>query len=122
MDTVRTTILVENVERRGEARSVEHVLIDAASELTWIPRHVLEAVGVRAERFQAFLLADGRTVYRRVGIAIVHAAGTSAPDFVVFADPGDTVAVGARSLEGMNLRVDSRCRRLVSAGAIFAAA
>jgi predicted aspartyl protease len=122
MVTLRTTILVENVERRGAARAIEHVLVDNASELTWIPRAILESLGVRVERFQGFLLADGRTVYRRLGIALVHAGGSNAPDFVVFAEPGDTVVLGSRSLEGLNLRVDPFRRELVSAGAIFAAA
>lgn len=83
---------------------------------------MLEELGIRPERLRHFLVADGRAVERPLGIAIVHAAGTSAPDFVVFAEPDDMVILGARSLEGMNLRVDAQRKQLVSAGPILAGA
>lgn len=118
--TFRTTILIESVERRGETRAVENALVDTGSEFTWVPRSVLEELGIRPERLQRFLVADGRAVERPLGIGIVHAAGTSAPDFVVFAEPDDMVILGARSLEGMNLRVDAQRKQLVTAGPILA--
>ena len=93
--TFRTTILIESVERRGETRAVENALVDTGSEFTWVPRPVLEELGIRPERLQRFLVADGRAVERPLGIGIVHAAGTSAPDFVVFAEPDDIVILGA---------------------------
>jgi hypothetical protein len=40
----------------------------------------------------------------------------------VFAEPSDIVLLGAHSLEGMNLRVDPKAKRLVSAGPIITAA
>ena len=76
--------------------------------------------GIRPEFTQRFILADGRTLERQVGMAVVHPAGAYAPDFVVFAEPSDTVIVGARSLEGMNLRVDAQRKQLVPAGPILA--
>ena len=59
---------------------------------------------------------------RGIGIAIVHAEGTLAPDWVVFAEESDMVLLRAHSLEGLNLRVDSRAKRLVPAGPIVTAA
>ncbi len=120
--TFRTTILIESVDRRGETRAVENALVDTGSEFTWVPRSVLEELGIRSERLQRFVVADGRAVERAIGIGIVHAAGTSAPDFVVFAEPDDMVILGARSLEGMNLRVDAQRKQLVTAGPILAGA
>lgn len=122
VETFRTTILIESVERRGETRAVENALVDTGSEFTWVPRPVLDDLGIRPERLQRFLVANGRAVERPLGIGIVHAAGTSAPDFVVFAEPDDIVILGARSLEGMNLRVDSLRKQLVTAGPILAGA
>jgi predicted aspartyl protease len=52
----------------------------------------------------------------------VHAGGTETNDEVVFAEEGDVILLGARSLEGLNLRVDARSKRLVDAGPIVAAA
>ena len=41
---------------------------------------------------------------------------TRATDDVVFGEPGDLVLLGARSLEGLNVRVEPREKRLVDAG------
>ena len=71
---------------------------------------------------QRFIIADWRVLERRLGMAIVHAEGARAPDWVVFAEEGDMTLLGARSLEGMNLRVDPRAKRLVPAGPIVTAA
>jgi len=42
-------------------------------------------------------------------------------DEVVFAEKGDLLLLGARSLEGMNLTVDPRRKKLVAAGPLPAA-
>jgi hypothetical protein len=39
-------------------------------------------------------------------------------DEVVFAQPGDLVLLGARTLEGLNLIVDAVKKRLVAAGPV----
>jgi predicted aspartyl protease len=122
MGTFRTTIMIESVERRGEMRAIENALVDTGSEYTWVPRGVLADLGIRPEQTQRFVVAAGRHLERQVGIAIVHAAGAMAPDFVVFAEPGDMILLGARSLEGLNMRVDAQRKQLVPAGPILAGA
>jgi len=120
--TFRTTIMIESAEHRGETRTVENALVDTGSEYTWVPREVLNELGIKPELVQRFVLADGRQFQRELGIAIVHAAGARAPDFVVFGQPGDMVLLGARSLEGLNVRVDAQRKQLVPAGPILAGA
>jgi clan AA aspartic protease len=119
--TFRTAIGVENPARRGTLRRVTEVLVDTGSELTWIPRPILEELGISPERRYQFMLADGRVLEREVGYAIVHVEGAATADDVVFAESADLVLLGARSLEGLNLRIDPRSRRLVGAGPIVAA-
>jgi len=53
---------------------------------------------------------------------IVHASGTETTDEVVFAEPRDLTLLGARTLEGLNLRVEPATKRLVDAGPAPAAA
>ena len=96
-------------------------MVDTGSEFTWIPRTVLESLGIKPERSQGFVVADGRRVDREMGYAIIHAAGTATADDVVFAEDGDMVLLGVRSLEGMNLRIDVIKKQLVDAGPIVAA-
>jgi predicted aspartyl protease len=122
MGTFRTTMIIESAEHRGDVRTVEGALVDSGSEFTWVPRAVLEELGIAPEMTQHFIIADGRHIERPVGIAIVHAAGTKAPDYVVFAEPTDMIILGARTLEGMNVRVDALRKQLVPAGPILAGA
>lgn len=118
MGTFRTTIQIENLFRRGELRVVENALVDTGSEYTWIPAHILDSLGVHPETGLAFRLADGSRLDRPMGMAIVRAGGRFAPDWVVFGSPGDTIILGAHSLEGLNLRVDPQAKRLVDAGPV----
>jgi len=117
----RTTIEIENLERRGPARSLPDVLVDTGSEYTWVPRDVLKELGVVARRKQAFVVADGRRLERDLGYALVRAGGSEAPDIVVFAEPGDFSLLGAHSLEGLNVKIDPVRKELVPAGPVIAA-
>jgi predicted aspartyl protease len=121
MGTFRTTIKIENPLNRGVTRELADTLVDTGAELTWAPTALLEELGIARQKRLGFRTADGRAVYRDIGYAIVHAGGTETNDEVVFAEPGDMLLLGARSLEGLNLRVDSRSKQLVDAGPIVAA-
>lgn len=122
MGVFRTTIGIENPGRRGRVEQIPETLVDTGSEFTWVPATVLAALGVSPERTQRFRLADGRVVERDMGFAIIHAAGTTTVDHVVFGTPADIVLIGAHSLEGLNLRVDPQRKQLVDAGPIVTAA
>jgi predicted aspartyl protease len=117
----RTTIGIENPAQRGQVQELAETLVDTGSAFTWVPRAVLESLGIRPVRRQGFIVADGRRVEREMGYAIVHAAGVATADDVVFAEANDFVLLGVRSLEGLNLRVDVVQKRLVDAGPILAA-
>jgi predicted aspartyl protease len=117
----RTTVGIESVSERGRIEYLADTLVDTGSEFTWIPRAILEALGVKPERRQGFIVADGRQIERDIGFAIVHVGGVATADDVVFAEDNDLVLLGVRSLEGLNLRVDVVGKRLVEAGPILAA-
>ena len=121
MGTFYTTVGLESPLRRGQIVELTNVLVDTGAEATWMPRALLETLGITQERTELYQLADGRVLERQVGYAIVHAGGKATNDDVVFAEGTDLVLLGARSLEGLNLRVDSRRKQLVSAGPIVAA-
>jgi predicted aspartyl protease len=116
MGTFRTTMAIENPLNRGRRHVIENALVDTGAELTWVPGMVLSELGIAREKRTGFRTADGRAVYRDVGYAIVHAGGGETNDEVVFGEEGDTTLLGARSLEGLNLRVDARAKQLVDAG------
>ena len=74
-----------------------------------------------AERYDSSE-ANGQHITRAVGFAILRVGEAVTIDEVIFGEPGDLQILGARSLEGMNLRVDSRAKKLVAGGPILAAA
>ena len=121
MGTFKTTVAIENPARRGEVRAMPDTLVDTGAELSWAPRELLESLGIKREKNLGFRTADGRAIYRDIGYAIVHAGGIATIDEIVFAEPGDMILLGARSLEGLNLRVDARTKQLIDAGPIVAA-
>jgi predicted aspartyl protease len=120
--TFRSPIRVENVTRRARGASVPGALVDTGSEYTWVPARILERIGVKREKKDvAFLMANGQTVTRSVGFAIVRVAQTFTVDEVVFGEPDDQCLLGARTLEGLNLTVDAGRKQLVAAGPLPAA-
>ncbi len=66
-------------------------------------------------------MADGQKITRSVGFAIVRVNKSFTVDEVVFAERGDLLLLGARSLEGLSLMVDSGQKKLVAAGPLRAA-
>ena len=122
MGTFRVAVEIENPLRPGERRQLLSVLVDTGAELSWFPTPVLESLGIQRRKIWRFRQADGSILERWTGLAFVYAAGTSASDDVVFGEPGDLVLLGARSLEGLNLRVDLVTGQLVDAGPAPAAA
>jgi predicted aspartyl protease len=121
MGILRTTILVESVTSRGDTRELPDTMVDTGSEYTWVPRALLLELGVPVERVEHFVTAEGRIIARETGYAVIHAGGVRTVDEVVFAEPGDMTLLGAHTIEGMNLRVDLKARRLVPAGPMPAA-
>src|SRR5256886_16521239 len=105
MGLFRTTIGVESPRERGQVSYVQDALVDTGSDATWIPRSVLDSLGIAIERRRAFIVADGRRVDRDIGYAIDLAGGTSTIDEVAFAEESDFPSLGFRSLEGLNRSV-----------------
>ena len=102
--------------------TIRRILVDTGSEFTWISAPMLKKIGIAREKKDVeFVMANGQRVTRSVGFAIVRVDKSFTIDEVVFAEKGDLLLLGARSLEGLNLTVDSRGKRLVAAGPVLAA-
>ncbi|MCC6537992.1 MAG: retroviral-like aspartic protease [Bryobacterales bacterium] len=123
MGTFRTTGRLENPSHRDRSALVKNLLVDSGSEYTCVPAAVLEKLGIQREKKDlAFTMANGQTITRSVGFAIIRVDRNFTIDEVVFGEPGDMTILGARSLEGLSLAVDSRRKALVASGPLPAAA
>ena len=121
MGTFRIDIQIENPARPGQRRAVANALVDTGAELSWVPSDVLESLEIERYIKLRFRQADGTVLERWIGAAFVHAVGKRTTDDVVFGERGDLVLLGARSIEGLNLRVEPVSKRLVDAGPVLAA-
>ena len=122
MGTFHVGARVENLVDRSKGASLPKLLVDTGSEYTWVPEPVLEKLGIAREKKDLeFVMANGQKITRSVGFAIVRVDKSFTVDEVVFAEKGDLLLLGARSLEGLSLTVDSRQKKLVAAGPLPAA-
>ena len=101
---------------------MRQALVDTGAELSWVPGDLLRALGIEPIKQWSFRQATGQIIERWVGPVLIHAADTITNDDVVFGEPGDLILLGARTLEGLNVRVEPREKRLVDAGPAPAAA
>lgn len=122
MGTFRTHVELENPAAPGPRQQVTGVLVDTGAELSCFPAPVLEALGIARQKRLRFRQADGSVFERWTGDAILYVAGTRTVDEVIFGEPHDIVLLGARSLEGLNRRVDPVTKSLVDAGPVWLAA
>ena len=117
MGTFYTKCKIENVADRSKSVVLSRLLVDTGSEYTWAPSKSLEKIGIGREKKDVlFVMANGQQITRSVGFAIIRLDKHFTIDEVVFAERGDLLLLGARSLEGLNLTVDSRRKKLVAAG------
>ena len=122
MGTFYSGCVIENHVDRKKSIHVPKLLVDTGSEYTWISETMLEKIGVTREKKDLlFIMANGQQVTRSVGFAIIIVDKYFTIDEVVFAEKGDLLLLGARTLEGLNLTVDPRQKKLVAAGPVPAA-
>ncbi|PYJ66423.1 MAG: hypothetical protein DME76_16955 [Verrucomicrobia bacterium] len=122
MGTFRVDCTVRNYAEPEKQALVRDLLVDTGSDSTWISENTLTDLGIaRQKKDLSFVMANGEIVTRSVGFAIIRIDNHFTIDEVVFAQPGDLLLLGARTLEGLDLRVDPRAKKLVAAGPRLAA-
>ena len=121
MGTFYTRCKVENIIDRTKSAIIPKLLVDTGS-YTWIPAATLARLDIDREKKDVpFVMTNGQQTTRSVGFAIIRLDKAFTVDEVVFAEEGDMAILGARTLEGLNLAVDSKRKKLVAAGPYLAA-
>ncbi len=117
MGVFRLDCEIVNIGDPNRSATVRQLLVDTGSELTWVPDAELHQAGVQVvKKDLPFVMANGQTITRSTGYAIVRASGFETIDEVVFGQAGDLALLGARTLKGFSATVDPSGRRLVAAG------
>lgn len=122
MGTFTIKCKIENIADRDKFAVVPKMLVDTGSEYTWVSGKMLEKIDIEREKKDLeFKMANGQIITRSVGFAIVRYDKYFTVDEVVFAEKGDLLLLGARTLEGLNLTVNPQQKKLVAAGPLPAA-
>ena len=112
-----TSCIIENHTQREKSTRIPKLLVDTGSEYTWIFAETLNKIGVvREKKDLLFVMANGQRITRSVGFAIIKIDQYFTIDEVVFGEEGDLLLLGARTLEGLNLSVEPRQKKLVASG------
>ena len=117
MGTFTTSIEIGNPE--GSRFETVAALVDTGASVTTLPGSLLRDLGVSPHTELTFILADGREIQRPVGRTWIRAAGRSVITRVVFGDEDMEPLLGAYSLQGLMLGVDSPNERFISIPALM---
>ena len=111
MATFQQQIVVSSLD---SSRSRElRAWVDTRAAYTWIPRAVLEDLGIAPAFRRRFRLANGNEIDRDCAQANVKVDGSQLITVCVFGDEGSEPLLGAVTLEEMGLGVDPLNQRLV---------
>jgi clan AA aspartic protease len=110
----KVNVTAVNPRNPDQTSAAIEVLVDTGSELTWMPKDVLQQTGIQPVRKRSFQTATKDIIQRDIGYAILRSEGFETNDEVVFAEPGDMNLLGVRTLEGFGVAVDNIGHRFVA--------
>lgn len=110
------TILTVEVGNPADPTVLEPVdfLIDSGAIYSVVPREVLQRLGVKPHSKQEFTLADGSKVERDRGIAFFRYKDRVGGADAVFGEEGDSVLLGAFTLEALGYDLNPIKRELIA--------
>jgi clan AA aspartic protease len=108
-----TTLEIE-VGNPANPQATEKVefLIDSGAIYSVVPAPILERLGIQPLAVQEFRLADGSKITRQKGIALFKYGDRIGGADVIFGEEGDSVLLGAFTLEALGLSLDPLRREL----------
>lgn len=89
-------------------------LIDSGAVYSVVPTAVLERLGIKPLIEEEFRLANGSKIARKKGIALFRYGTRVGGADVIFGEEGDSVLLGAFTLEALGLVLDPLKRELKS--------
>jgi len=93
----------------------EDFLVDSGAAYTVIPKKYVGQLGLKPSFEREFMLADGRTVTRQIGNAIIEFQGQEVASPVVLGKKDDSLLLGVLTLEGLGFVLDPFSRKLYPA-------
>jgi predicted aspartyl protease len=86
--------------------------VDSGAVYSVVPATVLRRLRIRTVKREVFQLADGTRIVRRKGVALFTYGERRGGADVIFGEKGDSVLLGALTLEALGLMLDPLRRQL----------
>ncbi len=118
MGTFRHPVRVGRLD--GTQFEAAEALVDTGATYTWIPRPILERLGVTPSSRRRLQLANGEIIEREVGLILVTVDGETVATSCIFGDAGSLPLLGAVTLEVCGLAPDPVQKRLVPVTGLLA--
>ncbi|MFQ5882117.1 MAG: retroviral-like aspartic protease family protein [Candidatus Methylomirabilales bacterium] len=100
------------LDHSGQPQDVEF-LVDTGAAFTWVPEEIAEAVGLVPHDRRVVKVADGRQVERGLAWARITLEARTDLTLCLIGDRHSQPLLGAFTLEGFSLGVDTANRRLI---------
>ena len=107
-------VSIEIGDPQGQRFEPVEALADTGASFTWLPRSILDRLGISPTEDSEFILADGRRTTYGMAWTLIRIEGRTQPTPVVFGDEGTDPLLGVVTLEEFRLGVDAVNRRLIS--------
>ena len=111
MGTFSVTIEVGGLE--GQRFEELEALVDTGATTTVVPASIMSGLGITPTSRQTFEYASGAQVELDMAQAIIKVEGRETITWVIFGEEAGGALLGAYTLEGVFLGVDSYNRRLI---------
>jgi len=104
-------VKVFNPADSSKVKEVE-LLVDSGAVYTMVPGDILRSMDIEPHSERTFILANGEEVTRKIGTAAFEYQGRRGDSLVIFGEEGDSLLLGATTLEGFGLIIDPFRREL----------
>jgi len=87
-------------------------LVDSGAIYSVVPKSILERLGIKPLAEETYRLTDGSKIVRKKGVALFKYGDRVGGADVIFGEEGDSILLGALTLESMGLTLDPLRREL----------
>lgn len=87
-------------------------LVDSGAIYSVVPAPILQRLNIRPLAEQEFRLANGEKIVRKKGVAVFKYGNRIGGADVIFGEPGDSMLLGAFTLEALGMVLDPLRREL----------
>ncbi len=108
------TVLPLEVANPAKPKRTEilEFLVDSGAVYSVVPANILVKLGIKPIASETFRLADGSKIVRKKGIAFFKYGNRVGGADVIFGQKGDSLLLGALTLEALGLALDPLQRSL----------